>query len=63
MNFISENNDAFLIEYARRFINNPQSLMVIIDKNESFRSNIQLKETIRNLELYAPDHIVLLNNI
>ena len=61
--FISESNDAFLIEYARRFIHNPESLMVIIDENESFRSNIQLKETIRNLELYAPDHIVLLNNI
>ncbi|RNA63863.1 cation/H(+) antiporter [Chryseobacterium nematophagum] len=52
-------SDFYLLEYAKRLINNNNSQIVILDVAGQIRSNIEVKELIRSIEQVAPNHITL----
>ncbi|MFT3920132.1 cation:proton antiporter [Cloacibacterium sp.] len=54
-------NDFYLIEYAKRFINNNDSQVIILDAAGQIKKNIEIRELIRNIEHIAPNHISLHN--
>jgi len=58
---IFELNDFFLVEYAKRFINNNDSQVIILDAAGQIRKNTEIRELIRNIEHIAPNHITLYN--
>ncbi len=53
--------DFYLLEYAKRLINNNNSQIIILDVAGQIRSNIEVKELIRSIEQVAPNHITLYN--
>lgn len=59
--FYSE-NDAFLIEFAQKLINNSESQITILDSGGQIKNNASLKEKIRAIEQKAPNHINVLND-
>lgn len=52
-------SDSFLLVYARKLIQNNQSVVVILDAQGVIRQNPELKETVRMIEQFAPNHIAL----
>ena len=60
---IFELNDFFLVEYAKRLINNNDSQVIILDAAGQIRKNTEIRELIRNIEHIAPNHITLYNEI
>lgn len=58
---IFELNDFFLVEYAKRLINNNDSQVIILDAAGQIRKNTEIRELIRNIEHIAPNHIMLYN--
>lgn len=54
-------SDFYLLEYAKRLINNNNSQIIILDAGGQIRSNIEVKELIRSIEQVAPNHITLYN--
>lgn len=54
-------SDFYLLEYAKRLINNSNSQIIILDAAGQIRSNIEIKELIRSIEQVAPNHITLYN--
>ncbi len=54
-------SDFYLLEYAKRLINNNNSQIIILDAAGQIRSNIEVKELIRSIEQVAPNHITLYN--
>ncbi|MCA6065537.1 cation:proton antiporter [Chryseobacterium sp. RG1] len=54
-------SDFYLLEYAKRLINNNNSQIVILDVAGQIRNNIEVKELIRSIEQVAPNHITLYN--
>jgi hypothetical protein len=54
-------SDFYLLEYAKRLINNNNSQIIILDVAGQIRSNIEVKELIRSIEQVAPNHITLYN--
>ena len=54
-------NDFYLVEYAKRLINNNDSQIVILDAAGQIRKNTEIRELIRNIENIAPNHIKLCN--
>ena len=54
-------SDFYLLEYAKRLINNNNSQITILDVAGQIRSNIEVKELIRSIEQVAPNHITLYN--
>ncbi len=58
---IFDPNDAFLIEYAQKFIHNAWAQVTVLDAAGHIRNNSALKEAIRAIERTAPNHIALLN--
>ncbi|WDF48512.1 cation:proton antiporter [Chryseobacterium sp. KACC 21268] len=58
---IFELNDFFLVEYAKRLINNNDSQVIILDAAGQIRKNTEIRELIRNIEHIAPNHITLYN--
>jgi Kef-type K+ transport system membrane component KefB len=57
---IFDSADAFLIEYAKKLISNANSQVTVLNAS-SIKDNPQIKESIRNIEHTAPNHITLLN--
>ena len=57
---IFDSADAFLIEYAKKLISNANSQVTVLNAS-SIKNNPQIKESIRNIEHTAPNHITLLN--
>ena len=51
--------DFFLLEYAKRFINNNDSQIIILDLVGQIRKNTEIRELIRNIEQIAPNNISL----
>lgn len=54
-------SDFYLLEYAKRLINNNNSQIIILDVAGQIRNNIEVKELIRSVEQVAPNHITLYN--
>lgn len=54
-------NDFYLVEYAKRLINNNDSQVIILDAAGQIRKNTEIRELIRNIEHIAPNHITLYN--
>lgn len=54
-------NDFYLVEYAKRLINNHDSQVIILDAAGQIRKNTEIRELIRNIEHIAPNHITLYN--
>ncbi|MDN5397443.1 MAG: cation/H(+) antiporter, partial [Chryseobacterium sp.] len=54
-------SDFYLLEYAKRLINNNNSQIIILDAAGQIRHNIEVKELIRSIEQVAPNHITLYN--
>lgn len=54
-------SDFYLLEYAKRLINNNNSQIIILDAAGQIRNNIEVKELIRSIEQVAPNHITLYN--
>lgn len=54
-------SDFYLLEYAKRLINNNNSQVIILDVAGQIRNNIEVKELIRSIEQVAPNHITLYN--
>lgn len=54
-------SDFYLLEYAKRLINNNNSQIIILDVAGQIRSTIEVKELIRSIEQVAPNHITLYN--
>ncbi len=53
--------DIFLILFARKFIKNSGSQITILDADGKIKNNSEIKELIRTIEQFAPNHIHLLN--
>lgn len=58
---IFELNDFFLVEYAKRLINNNDSQVIILDAAGQIRKNTEIRELIRKIEHITPNHITLYN--
>lgn len=58
---VVNDKDAFLIDYAKKLINYSNSQLSFIDINNNIHKNSGLKETIREIENIAPNHIRLLS--
>ncbi len=54
-------NDFYLVEYAKRLINNNDSQVIILDAAGQIRKNTEIRELIRTIEQIAPNHITLYN--
>lgn len=54
-------SDFYLVEYAKRLINNNDSQVIILDAAGQIRKNTEIRELIRNIEQIAPNHITLYN--
>ncbi len=51
--------DFYLLEYAKRLINNNDAQIIILDAAGQIRKNVEIRELIRNIEQMAPNHISL----
>lgn len=58
---IFSSKDAHLITYAQKLIHNSGAQVVILDAAGEIKNNPGIKETIRAIEQFAPNHISLLN--
>ncbi|MCO5248146.1 MAG: cation:proton antiporter [Chitinophagales bacterium] len=59
---IFSKRDIFLIEYAKRLINNNASQIVVWDIQGSIKNEFEIKEHIRMIEMKMPNHISILND-
>lgn len=51
--------DFYLLEYAKRLINNNNAQIILFDIAGQMRNNIEVKELIRSIEQVAPNHITI----
>lgn len=58
---IFNEKDVFLILFAQKLIKNSGSQITILDAVGQIKSNSEIKERIRTIEQFAPNHIHLLN--
>ncbi|HKZ37324.1 MAG TPA: hypothetical protein VJ184_06730, partial [Chryseolinea sp.] len=56
---VLDKSDAYLLEFAQRFINNSKSQVVILDMKGAIKASPELKEHIRMIEQTAPNHIAI----
>ncbi|MET3027409.1 cation:proton antiporter [Flavobacterium sp. UW10123] len=54
--------DAFLIEYAKKLINNNGSQITVLDAGGEVKNTREIQETIRSIEQIAPNHIMVMND-
>jgi Kef-type K+ transport system membrane component KefB len=59
---IFKNDDAFLVEYVRKFISNSEVQITIFDSVDKIKSDSKIKESIRAFEQQAPNYIAVLDN-
>ncbi|MEJ1237176.1 cation:proton antiporter [Chryseolinea sp. T2] len=53
-------NDAFLIQYAQKFIHNAEAQIIVLDAAGKVRASTDMKELIHSIEQKAPNHIAVL---
>jgi Kef-type K+ transport system membrane component KefB len=56
---VLDKSDAYLLEFAQRFINNSKSQVVVLDMKGAVKASPELKEHIRMIEQTAPNHIAV----
>lgn len=56
---IFSNEDSFLIEYAQRLIHNNDSQIVILDVAGYVKNSFTIKEVVRSIEQFKPNHITI----
>jgi hypothetical protein len=54
--------DAFLIDYAKKLINNNGSQITVLDASGEVKSTRDIQETIRSIEQIAPNHIMIMHD-
>lgn len=54
--------DSFLIDYAKKLINNNGSQVTVLDASGEVKSTREIQETIRSIEQIAPNHIMIKND-
>ncbi|KAF2341260.1 cation:proton antiporter [Flavobacterium tistrianum] len=54
--------DAFLIDYAKKLINNNGSQITVLDAGGEVKNTRDIQETIRSIEQIAPNHIMVMND-
>lgn len=54
--------DAFLIDYAKKLINNNGSQITVLDASGEVKNTRDIQETIRSIEQIAPNHIMIMND-
>jgi Kef-type K+ transport system membrane component KefB len=59
---IFSKEDAFLIEYAKKLINNNGSQITVLDASGEVKNTRDIQETIRSIEQIAPNHIMIMND-
>ncbi|MCC9072783.1 cation:proton antiporter [Flavobacterium sp. F-65] len=59
---IFSKEDAFLIEYAKKLINNNGSQITILDASGELKNTRDMQESIRSIEQIAPNHIMLMHD-
>ncbi|MFC5681844.1 cation:proton antiporter [Flavobacterium sp. MAHUQ-51] len=59
---IFSKEDAFLLEYAKKLINNNGSQITVLDPNGAVKNTSEIVETIRSIEQVAPNHIMIMND-
>jgi hypothetical protein len=52
--------DEFLMDYARKFIHNIAAQVIVLDADGKIKLELDLKEKIRSIEHFAPNHIQLI---
>lgn len=56
---VFSNSDAFLIQYAQKFIHNAEAQIIVLDATGKIKSHTAMKEQIRSIEQNAPNHIAV----
>ncbi|MES2240572.1 MAG: cation:proton antiporter [Bacteroidota bacterium] len=59
---IFSKEDAFLIEYAKKLINNNGSQITVLDAIGEVKKTRDIEETIRSIEQIAPNHIMIMQD-
>jgi len=59
---IFSKEDAFLIEYAKKLINNNGSQITVLDAIGEIKKTRDIEETIRSIEQIAPNHIMIMQD-
>lgn len=54
--------DAFLIEYAKKLINNNGAQITVLDAVGEVKKTRDIEESIRSIEQIAPNHIMIMND-
>ncbi|KAF2335691.1 cation:proton antiporter [Flavobacterium daemonense] len=54
--------DAYLIEYAKKLINNNGSQITVLDASGEVKNTREIQETIRSIEQIAPNHIMIMHD-
>jgi len=57
---IFSKEDAFLMEYAKKMINNNAAQITILDAIGEVKNTTDIQETIRSIEQIAPNHIMVM---
>lgn len=60
---VCKSDDAFLIEYARKFINNSEVQVTIWDIDGKIKNHTEIKESVRAIEQVAPNYITLTEKV
>jgi hypothetical protein len=58
---IFHDSDAFLIQYAQKFIHNAEAQVIVLDATGKIKNHTDMKEQIRAIEQKAPNHIAVIN--
>ncbi|MGN7810191.1 cation:proton antiporter [Flavobacterium johnsoniae] len=59
---IFNKEDAFLIDYAKKLINNNGSQITVLDASGDVKNTREIQETIRSIEQIAPNHIMIMHD-
>jgi len=59
---VFDSKDKYLITYAQKLIHNIETQVIMLDVEGQLRNDSAIKEKIRDIELNAPNHIVLQND-
>ncbi|NUY80575.1 cation:proton antiporter [Flavobacterium sp. MAH-1] len=51
--------DAFLVEYAQKFIHNNGAQVTVLDATGDSKNTTEMRETVRHIEQIAPNHIAM----
>jgi hypothetical protein len=58
---VFSDEDAFLIEFGRQFITSSSAQITVFDAVGNIRNNTEMKESLRMIEQYAPNHLIVMD--